>query len=65
MLTTLAQANISWHLLPLAVAISLVYNSSRYEAPARILQRTVKHFVMILLVLGLILGVLVALSYKL
>ncbi len=65
MLTLLAQANITWHLLPLAAAISLVYNASRYEAPARILQRSAKHFVMILLILAMILGVLVALSYKL
>lgn len=61
-MTLLAQANISWHVLPLVVAISLVYNASRYEDPARILQRSAKHFIMILLVLGLILGVLFALS---
>lgn len=65
MLTLLAQMNISWHLLPLAVAVSLVYNASRYEAPTRILQRAAKLFVMILLVLALILGGLSALSYDL
>ncbi len=65
MLTLLAQANITWHLLPLAAAISLVYNASRYEAPSRILQRAGKHFVMILFILAMILGVLIALSYQL
>lgn len=65
MVSLLAHVNISWHLLPLAAAISLVYNASRYEAPGRILERAGKHFVMILVVLALILGVLFALSYQL
>ena len=65
MLTLLAHVNISWHLLPLAAAISLVYNASRYEALSRILVRAAKHFVLILFVLAMILGVLFALSYQL
>ena len=56
---------ISWYLLPLAAVISLVYNTSRYEYPPKILRRSVKTFVTILVVMALILGLLIALSYNL
>ena len=56
---------ISWYLLPLAAVISLVYNTSRYEHPPKILKRSLKTFMTILIVMALILGVLVALSYNL
>jgi len=56
---------ISWYLLPLAAVISLVYNTSRYEYPPRILKRAVRTFVTIIVCMGLILCVLVALSYNL
>lgn len=56
---------ISWYLLPLAAIISLVYNTSRYEHPPKILRRTTKTFLTILFFMALILGLLVALSYNL
>ena len=56
---------ISWYLLPLAAIISLVYNTSRYEHPPKILQRSTRMFVMILFFMAVILGILVALSYNL
>ncbi len=34
--------NVTWWLLPLVVTVSLVYNASRYELPERILQRSLK-----------------------
>jgi hypothetical protein len=58
----LLEANITWYLLPLAAAISLVYNASRYEHPQRIVQRSVKTFLTILFFMALILGVLMVLS---
>jgi hypothetical protein len=36
--------NVSWYLIPLAAAISLVYSASRYELPDRILHRAVRLF---------------------
>ena len=56
---------ISWYLLPLAAVISLVYNTSRYEYPPKILRRSVKTFVTILVCMALILALLFALSYNL
>ena len=57
--------NITWYLLPLAAAISLVYSASRYESPRRIVSRSVRLFGQILVFMGIILGVLVALSHGL
>lgn len=57
--------NVTWYLLPLAAAISLVYTASRYEDSARIVARAVRLFGSILVFMGIILGVLVALSYGL
>lgn len=57
--------NITWYLLPLAAAVSLVWTTSRYESPEVILKRSVRLFVQILLFMALILGVLFALSYNL
>ena len=34
--------NVTWWLLPLVVTVSLVYNASRYELPERILRRSLK-----------------------
>jgi hypothetical protein len=56
---------ISWYLLPLAAVISLVYNTSRYEHPPRILRRAVKTFVTIIVCMAAILLLLMALSYNL
>lgn len=57
--------NITWYLLPLAAAVSLVWTTSRYESPEVILKRSVRLFVQILLFMALILGVLFVLSYNL
>jgi hypothetical protein len=56
---------ISWYLLPLAVVISLVYNTSRFEHPPRILRRAVKTFATIIVCMAAILLLLMALSYNL
>jgi hypothetical protein len=56
---------ITWYLLPLAAVISLVYNTTRYEYPPRILRRAARTFVTILVCMGLILLLLMALSYNL
>jgi hypothetical protein len=61
----LAHTNITWYLLPLAAAISLVYNASRYEDSARIVRQAGKTFLTIVFFMALILGVLVVLSYDL
>lgn len=58
----LAQSNITWHLLPLAAIISLVYNASRYEHPPRIVRRAAKMFVTILFFMAVILGLLIVLQ---
>jgi len=57
--------NMTWFLFPLAAAISLVWNSSRYESTAVILKRSGRMFLQILLFMAIILAVLVTLSYKL
>ncbi|WP_437228166.1 hypothetical protein SH661x_000756 [Planctomicrobium sp. SH661] len=57
--------NITWYLFPLAAAISLVWNASRYESTELILKRSGKMFLQILVFMAIILAVLVALSYKL
>lgn len=57
--------NKTWFLIPLAVTISLVYNASRYELPAKILARAAKLFVMIVGSMALVLAVLLALSWNL
>lgn len=64
--TLLAQnENILWYVLPLAVAISLVYSASRYEEAESIIARAVKLFFQITVFMTCILGVLWALSYRL
>lgn len=67
MLTMLliAQANATWYLLPLAMAISLVYSASRYELPERILGRAVRLFLQIVGFMGLAFVVLWLLTYGL
>jgi len=49
-------------LLPLAVAISLVYSATRYELPRAILNRASKLCVMILGGMGLVIALLAWLS---
>ena len=45
----LASSNISWHVIPLSLVISLVYSASRYEMSERILSRAFGLFIRILL----------------
>ena len=40
-----------WFALPLALAISLVYNASRYEDPGVISRSSLRHFVVLSLVM--------------
>ena len=57
--------NVTWFLLPLAAAVSLVWNASRYESTEVILKRSGAMLVKILVCMAIILGVLACLSYKL
>ena len=57
--------NITWYLLPLAAVISLVYSASRYEMPARILRRSFRLFVQIVIFMMIVLAILFALDYPL
>lgn len=59
------QINVTWYLLPLAAVISLVYSATRYEDTERILRRAGRLFMQILVFMTIILGVLVALSFRL
>ncbi len=61
----LAQANTTWYLLPLALAISLVYSASRYELPERILSRAIRLFLQIIGFMGAAFLVLWVLTYGL
>ncbi|WP_437186105.1 hypothetical protein SH668x_003242 [Planctomicrobium sp. SH668] len=56
--------NITWFLFPMAAAISLVWNASRYESTEVIVQRSVRMFIQIVVVMLIILLALVGLSYK-
>lgn len=60
-----AQTNITWHLIPLAIAISLVYSASRYELPTRVLHRAARIFLTIILFMVAVFVILFALSYRL
>lgn len=62
----LAQSeNILWHILPLAVGISLVYSASRYEETDSIIRRSTRLFLQITVFMLLVFAVLWALSYRL
>lgn len=55
----------TWYVLPLTACIALVYNASRYELPARILQRAGRMFLTILAGLAALYVVLYLLSVRL
>ena len=57
--------NITWFLFPLAAAISLVYCASRYEMPSKILRRSLRLFVQIVVFMAVVLAILFALDYRL
>lgn len=58
----LAQINVLWYLFPLAAVISLVYSASRYELPERILQRSARLFITIIVFMAIVLAILFLLS---
>ena len=60
-----ARTNVIWFLFPLAAVISLVYNASRYELPERILRRSLRLFITIVVFMSIVLAVLMFLSKKL
>ena len=55
----------TWYVVPLTASIALVYNASRYELPARIIQRAIRMFVTILVGMAVLYGVLYSLSVRL
>jgi succinate dehydrogenase hydrophobic anchor subunit len=59
------QMNVTWLLLPMAAAVSFVWNASRYESTEVILKRATRMFLQILVFMVIFLGVLAFLSYKL
>ncbi|MCX7422231.1 MAG: hypothetical protein NT013_22175 [Planctomycetia bacterium] len=58
----LANQNVLWYLLPLAIAISLVYSASRFELPDRVIRRAVRLFLQIVLFMGTVFAILFVLS---
>jgi heme/copper-type cytochrome/quinol oxidase subunit 2 len=58
----LANQNVLWYLLPLALAVSLVYSASRFEMPDRIMHRAVRLFFQIMLFMGTVFAILFVLS---
>ena len=56
---------VAWYLLPLAVAVSLVYSATRFEYPPQILRRSVRLFLTILVSMAAVFAVLCLLSWKL
>ena len=58
-----AQVTATWYLLPLAMAISLVYSASRYELPERILGRAIRLFLQIAGFMGAAFLILWVLTY--
>lgn len=61
----LTQIGLTWYLLPLAAAISLVYSATRYESTSRIIHRAIRLFLQVLFFMAVILGVLLAFSFRL
>ncbi len=57
--------SISWHLLPMALVISLVYSASRFEIPEVILRRSLRLFTTIMVFMGGVFLLLWALSNNL
>ena len=64
-LLLLAQANVTYYMLPLAMAISLVYSASRYELPEHILWRAFRLFLQIVGFMGAAFLILWFLTYRL
>jgi hypothetical protein len=60
---TTVGAHSTWYLLPLAIVISLVYSTSRYELPSKILTRAGRMFLTIMIFMGIVFVVLDTLSF--
>jgi K+-transporting ATPase A subunit len=59
------QAQVILYIPMLAAAISLVYSASRFESPARIIQRATSLFLRGMVILVLAMGALTFLSWRL
>jgi len=57
--------HVAWYLLPLAVAVSLVYSATRFEHPPQILRRSARLLVTILVSMAAVFAVLCLLSWNL
>ncbi|WP_437194246.1 hypothetical protein [Planctomicrobium sp. SH527] len=57
--------NVTWFLIPMAAAVSLVWNASRYESTEVIVRRATRMFIQIVVFMVVILVLLGFLSYKL
>ncbi len=57
-----ATQSISWHLVPMALVISLVYSASRFEIPEVIFRRALRLFTTIMVFMGGVFLLLWALS---
>jgi hypothetical protein len=57
--------HVAWYLLPLAVAVSLVYSATRFEYPPQILRRSLRLFLTILVSMAAVFAILCLLSWNL
>ena len=57
--------HVAWYLLPLAVAVSLVYSATRFEYPPQILRRSIRLFLTIVVSMAAVFAVLFLLSWNL
>jgi 4-hydroxybenzoate polyprenyltransferase len=57
--------HVAWYLLPLAVAVSLVYSATRFEYPPQILRRSARLFLTIMISMAAVFAVLCLLSWNL
>ena len=65
LLAQVLNINTTWFLLPLAASISLVYSASRFELRERIIQRSIRLFMTIMVFMVLVYAVLYLLSFRL
>ncbi|MFH1301630.1 MAG: hypothetical protein ABIK07_11265 [Planctomycetota bacterium] len=59
------QVNAVVYLIPLLAVISLVYNSTRYEIPQVIIQRSIRFFFTAIIIMGVLMTLLAVLSWNL
>lgn len=62
-LAQVGSSNVTWYLIPLAMIVSLVYSTSRFELPDRILRRAIWLFIQIIGFMAVVFAVLWVLSY--